>query len=162
MQSIAESDSIASIILSSMTDAIITLDSDLHIINVNNSLTKLAGFDLSQIIGRPVNEVIRFFDRDREIRLEEYCPVDKNNDEGVIFSKKDLKMMILNKKDLYVNLSTSQLKHDTKFNVRAILTIHDITFEREQEQLRLDFLSVVAHELRTPMTSILGYLDVFI
>lgn len=38
-----------------------------------------------------------------------------------------------------------------------ILTLEDVTTEREVEQLKSDFVAVVGHELRTPLTMIKGY-----
>ncbi len=39
----------------------------------------------------------------------------------------------------------------------AVLTLRDVTREREIDHLKDDFISTAAHELRTPMTSIQGY-----
>lgn len=41
--------------------------------------------------------------------------------------------------------------------VRSLLLIHDITHQVEVEQIKSEFLSTAAHELRTPMASILGF-----
>lgn len=38
-----------------------------------------------------------------------------------------------------------------------ILTLEDITSEKEMEQLKADFVAVIGHELRTPLTMIKGY-----
>lgn len=38
-----------------------------------------------------------------------------------------------------------------------ILTLEDITAEKEMEQLKADFVAVIGHELRTPLTMIKGY-----
>lgn len=38
-----------------------------------------------------------------------------------------------------------------------ILTLEDITSEKEMEQLKADFVAVIGHELRTPLTLIKGY-----
>ncbi len=38
-----------------------------------------------------------------------------------------------------------------------ILTLEDVTAEREMEQLKADFVAVIGHELRTPLTMIKGY-----
>lgn len=39
----------------------------------------------------------------------------------------------------------------------VVLTLRDVTREREVDRLKDDFISAAAHELRTPMTSIQGY-----
>jgi signal transduction histidine kinase len=42
---------------------------------------------------------------------------------------------------------------------RAIITIHDETRSRELEAMKVDFVSMAAHELRTPLAAIRGYLE---
>lgn len=41
--------------------------------------------------------------------------------------------------------------------LNGFLTVHDITLEREQEEQRSTFISVVSHELQTPIAIIKGY-----
>lgn len=45
-------------------------------------------------------------------------------------------------------------------NVSQILYFSDITHETEIDRLKSEFLSTAAHELRTPMASVLGYSEV--
>ncbi|MBN1596134.1 transporter substrate-binding domain-containing protein [candidate division FCPU426 bacterium] len=47
------------------------------------------------------------------------------------------------------------------FAGRGIL-IEDITHEREVERLKSEFVSIASHELRTPMTSILGFSEILL
>lgn len=44
--------------------------------------------------------------------------------------------------------------------VSQILYFHDVTSETEVDQMKSEFLSTAAHELRTPMASIYGYAEV--
>lgn len=48
-----------------------------------------------------------------------------------------------------------------EFAGRGIL-IEDITPEREVERLKSEFVSIASHELRTPMTSILGFSEIML
>src|SRR5581483_9840930 len=59
-----------------------------------------------------------------------------------------------------VNLTVGQIKEGAQLNMGCILTLHDITEEKQFHDMRLDFVSMAAHELRTPLTSIKGYLSV--
>ena len=44
----------------------------------------------------------------------------------------------------------------------AIITLRDVTRERQLDKLKDEFISIAAHELRTPMTSILGYTELIL
>jgi len=48
---------------------------------------------------------------------------------------------------------------DNPNNIKFIITMRDQTDERELEMMKLDFVSMAAHELRTPITAIRGYLS---
>jgi signal transduction histidine kinase/CHASE1-domain containing sensor protein len=52
--------------------------------------------------------------------------------------------------------------HTHSPTVPRILYMRDITHESEIQQMKSDFLSHAAHELRTPMTTILGYTELLI
>lgn len=46
-----------------------------------------------------------------------------------------------------------------KAGEQTIVTVHDETKSRELEDMKLDFVSMAAHELRTPLSTIRGYLE---
>ena len=50
----------------------------------------------------------------------------------------------------------------TSGTVSAILYFRDVTHETEVDQMKSDFLSTAAHELRTPMASIYGFAEVLL
>ena len=43
--------------------------------------------------------------------------------------------------------------------VRAMLTFHDMTDSRHAEQIRQDFVANVSHELRSPISAIVGFIE---
>jgi signal transduction histidine kinase len=52
------------------------------------------------------------------------------------------------------------LLHAADATVRGgVVTLRDVTLERELEQMKSEFVSTAAHELRTPLTSILGFAE---
>ncbi len=44
-------------------------------------------------------------------------------------------------------------------SIRAIIALHDITEVRGAEQMRADFVANVSHELRSPLTALIGFIE---
>jgi two-component system phosphate regulon sensor histidine kinase PhoR len=44
----------------------------------------------------------------------------------------------------------------------CITSLHDVTEQRQVEQMKSDFISTAAHELRTPLATIIGYADLLL
>jgi signal transduction histidine kinase/CheY-like chemotaxis protein len=53
------------------------------------------------------------------------------------------------------------IDHDGDY-IGRVLSMQDITAEREIIQMKNEFVSTVSHELRTPLTSIKGYVDLIL
>jgi len=58
----------------------------------------------------------------------------------------------------YVRLVVSEVIGVAK-DAQTIITIHDETRSRELEDMKVDFVSMAAHELRTPLAAVRGYLE---
>ena len=44
-------------------------------------------------------------------------------------------------------------------NIGYAVTLHDITYLKKLDRIKSDFVSTVSHDLRSPLTAILGYVD---
>lgn len=50
-------------------------------------------------------------------------------------------------------------RHADDFHNRILITLQDITEERRLQQVRSEIVSIVSHDLRTPLAVVVGYLD---
>jgi PAS domain S-box-containing protein len=151
-----------SLILSGILDCVIAVDRQKKIILFNKAAENLSGYTAEEVFGKPLEEIIKFFDNTTEIMSNIYCPIRSDNFEGIIYDKKGLKMLGAKNKTAYVNLLAGQITEGKDVNLGSILTLHDISGEKELDEMKLDFVSMAAHELRTPLTSIKGYIYIFI
>lgn len=134
------------IILESIGDGVMVTDIEGKIVTYNAAAAKLIGAPLKDLGG---SEFLSFVDDDA---FEKTWYEERTDDAAV---KCDLRVgkdgaRILNTVRTFVpGLSGGPGGHVT--------VLRDVTREREISQMKSDFVSSVTHELRTPMTSIKGF-----
>lgn len=74
---------------------------------------------------------------------------------GEDFAKKDMRVGDPPSRTLWV--TRSRIPELVQGEDCYVTILHDVTREREIDQMKTDFVSAVSHELRTPMTSIKGF-----
>lgn len=151
-----------SVTLASISDAVIALDLDRKIILFNKAAESLTDYRQEDLLGQPIDRFIKLYDNKNELGPLIYSPMENNQFEGVVFSRNNLKMIGGNNKQAYINLISARIKEGSLTNIGCILTLHDVTRERQLEEMKLDFVSMAVHELRTPLTSLKGYLHIFL
>lgn len=52
-----------------------------------------------------------------------------------------------------------ELREGVLVGARSVLCLRDVTRDREVDRLKTEFMTIAAHELRTPMSSIHGFVD---
>lgn len=141
------------LILSSIIDGIIALDFSKNVILVNKATEYLTGFTAHQMQDRPIDEFVKFYKDGEEIFIKSICQSDFN--QAATLVGKD-------GKQTKVNVTSASIAEGIQTNLGCIIILHDLSKEEELEQMKLDFVSMASHELKTPITSIIGYLSVFL
>jgi len=145
--------------LASITDGVIALDQKRRILFVNRATQHILGMEEDEILGRLLDEVLEFFDDQGKIIPNVLAPVSPIGSDRVVFQTKGAKLKTPKGKVVFVNLTSSKIREGQSINLGCILTLHDVTREKELEEMQLDFVSIAAHELRTPVTSLRGYIS---
>lgn len=139
-------------ILSGIDDAIILAGEDQKVLLVNASAETLIGLPKDKIVGQSLSSIIKFYSKEQDITPALWKPQ----------SLEDIKMKFVGQtasKDILVNIKVSNFTQC--LGCSWMISLHDISVEKGTEEMKMGFVSVAAHELRTPITSIKGYLDVF-
>ncbi len=130
-------------VLAGMVEGVLAVDQSFRILFANRAVARFFDISSTEVVGRPVFEVIRkteVIDLVRETLRGE------------------------SSKSAEIQLSRSQ--QDVKLFANAlpgnpcpgvVLVFHDVTELRRLENLRRDFVSNVSHELKTPLASIQAY-----
>lgn len=151
------------VVLSGISDAVVAVDLQRKVILFNRAAEVLTGYKEEEIMGQEIDQMIRVFDKEGEINFATYCPINHdhhNRYEGVVFTKEGLKMLGKGNKEVYVNLLSGHISEGGDINLGCIITMNDVSKEKELERMKLDFVTMAVHELRTPLTNIKNYLSV--
>lgn len=140
-------------ILSSMSEGIIALDFNKNIIFLNKTAEQLIGNSREEVYGKSIDQIIHLFVDADELLAKTYCSSDFNQ---------AVKLVGREGRQTKVSLITTQVGGKYQSSLNCILILHDLSREEELEQMKLDFVSMASHELKTPLTSIIGYLSVYL
>ena len=144
-------------------DGILTLDTLGTIRYVNPSLQKITGYKEPFLLGKLFRELLS----EESIYQFQQLMLDVRKKTNPI---KHVELEIINEDHQLVpiELSISPLLKEGLVQ-RFVSTIHDLTDRkrmeeemRKSEQLKTEFMNIAAHELKSPVTPIKGYLDLII
>ena len=136
-------------IVKSISHGILAIDIEGNVLLINKEAKEMIKADLStKVEGRNINAVIKDKDILREISK-------------FIGSNKSNMNQITNKDDIVYNIKLDPVYLQSSKNViiGSIINIEDITERVRLENMRSDFVANVTHELKTPLTSISGFVE---
>jgi len=138
------------IVVSSMIEGVVACDLDARVLYMNRSAAEQLEVNPAELQGNNILQVVRNIDLLRFIKqtLDEDRPL-----EGSVVLNRGRD----DEKILQVN--GAQLTDPAGKRIGALIVINDVTRLLKLENLRRDFVANVSHELKTPITSIKGYVE---
>ena len=135
-------------LVNSMSDGVISTDEKGYVTLYNASALSLLDTNQS-LVGKKINEVVHLIDkRHRKVELMKLLTESKGMTES-----RDYSLKYNDKEFINLGLSASEIK--VGFGSRSgkgfVLTFRDISREKSFEEERDEFISVISHELRTPV-----------
>lgn len=145
-------------LLDSVADGIYILAADHTIERCNPALARLLGVSLQEIQRRKHTEVIRWVRQKDGLSLEQAeangWPLTPN---ATLYVEGDLERP--DRLPLPVGITYAPLQAADGSLVNVIASVRDISRFREAEELKSTFISVISHELKTPVALIKGYVS---
>lgn len=131
-------------------DGIFTVDRDLRIRHFNPALTALTGLREEMVVGRPIEEVLG----------PQHAPAIVGD--ALRRAMREGRAMRI---DSELETPDGRREFTTGYTavtgpgggfVHGVGGVHDVTEEKEQARIRDDFFSLVTHDLRSPLTTMMG------
>jgi PAS domain S-box-containing protein len=127
-------------IIANIQDGVIVMDENQIILFVNRAIRDIFGLDGKETTGKSLGDVITNADLRALLVRSADGPLkyhEINFDDGRVFNAQ------------YTPIP----------RIGAAVTMQDISYIKELDRLKSDFIHTVSHDLRSPLTSILGYTE---
>jgi PAS domain S-box-containing protein len=143
-------------VLDSTVDGIIMVDMERRVRFVNKRMGELLGEDLSEVVGQPIATVAasclapKMKDPDRYMSVLSLLYGDMESEvvEEFEVARPEPRVLVM---------YSRPVRDEAGKLLGRIASYHDVTEERAADRLKDEFLSVAAHELKTPITSLKAY-----
>lgn len=128
-------------ILGQTGDPVLVIDDEAHLVLANMAARAVFALPGGNLVGQPITPLIK----NKEALNFMLQPANANLERTVELS-------LDNNQVFRANLSLIE-------GVGRSIVLHDITQLKELDRLKSEFVSIVSHDLRSPLTAILGYVE---
>uniref|UniRef100_UPI003567C54D sensor histidine kinase n=1 Tax=Pontiella sp. TaxID=2837462 RepID=UPI003567C54D len=135
-------------VLSSMDEGVLAVDKRERVIHMNRVAGEILGVDGHDTKRELIQQVVRY------ANLQEFI-------KAVIGSQKPLArdLTLIGDGEKQIQANGTVLWNSENESIGALIILRDVTQLRHLETVRSDFVANVSHELKTPITSIKGFVE---
>ena len=135
-------------VFASMTEGIVILNRENRIEMVNRGGGDILGNKYAEIKGKTLMEAFR------NVELQNALDACRTDDKPV-----SQEISLGDDNPLLLNVNIVPIKGLPEEESKTIMAFHDVTQLRKLERVRADFVANVTHEIKTPLTAILGFVQ---
>jgi len=156
LKDIANEKSRMRVLINLLANGVMVADAEKKVVLANSAFMKIMGFQGDDIIGRPFTVLIK--NEQLQQMIESALPMTED-----LLTELTEELEIgedgEDKKATYV-VKCRPIRDRVGRNLGTITVLSDITYLKEINQRKSDFVSMVAHEIRSPMNSVMAQIKV--
>jgi len=145
---IGEQKNMQQAVFESMKEGVLAIDYDEKILFMNKTAGKILGISNTEVEGRTLQEIVRISEIQKFFK--------KIIEEG---NAEETEIIIQHDVDKVLQLSGTILKDINNKEIGAQVVLNDITNLKHLDTLKKDLIANVSHELKTPVTTIKGFIE---
>jgi PAS domain S-box-containing protein len=128
-------------VFNNIHDCVMILDHENRVILLNPAMCRTVGMDDKAVIGKPVLDVVT------------------HPDLKALLSRNDHNDPLQYHEVSFADGRVGNAQLTDIYEVGRALTMQDITYLKEMDRMRSEFVHTVSHDLRSPLTSVIGYTE---
>ncbi|MBN1103603.1 MAG: response regulator [Deltaproteobacteria bacterium] len=156
LEDIAHEKSRMGVLINHISDGVMATDAQKRVALANPAFLKMTGHPGDSVIGKPVTDLIQnesllqVIDKALAMPAEEFGEVTEELAEGTLDDKGESVLAV----------RCVPFRDRLHRNLGTVTVMHDITALKKMDQMKSDFVSMVAHEIKGPMNSVLALVKV--
>jgi two-component system phosphate regulon sensor histidine kinase PhoR len=136
-------------VLSSMVEGVLAFDREANLISLNGAAARLLGVRAEQVRGRSIQEAVR------NPELQEFVELTLSQ---AVTQEREISFFD-DAGERFIQAHGTGLTDSTGNRIGALIVLNDVTSIRRLERMRRDFVANASHEIRTPVTSLKGFIE---
>jgi len=156
LEDIAHEKSRMGTLINHLLDGVMATDGEKQVALANPAFLKLTGYRGESPIGLPVNKLIQnekllqLIDEALSMPADQFTELTDEFDQGALAENKETVLAV----------RCVPFRDRLHRNLGTVTVVHDITALKKMDKIKTDFVSMVAHEIKSPMNSVLALVKV--
>jgi two-component system phosphate regulon sensor histidine kinase PhoR len=156
LQDIAHEKSRIRVLINHISDGVMATDAEKRVALANPAFLKSIGYQGESAIGVPVKDLVQnekllqMIDEALSMPAEQFTELTEEFDQGVLSKSEPVVLAV----------RCVPFRDRLHRNLGTLTVMHDITALRKIDKMKSEFVSMVAHEIKSPMNSVLALVKV--
>jgi len=156
LQDIAHEKSRLRVLINQLDSGVMATDGEKRVALANPAFQRMIGYHGGSVIGKPVESCVQ----DEKLMEMIDQALSMPEDQFVELSEELSFETRGEEQEIIVGVRCAPFRDRTGRTLGTVTLLHDITALKQMDQLKSDFVSMVAHEIRSPLNSVLAQLKV--